>query len=52
MSGEFPILPQPYFMHFVFEALHRTDRFARYGFELLKRWNVPVAEHPDGLKEC
>ena len=46
------IQPQPYFMHYVFEALHRTDRFSRYGFELLKRWNVPVAEHPDGLKEC
>ncbi len=46
------IQPQPYFMHYVFEALHRTDRFSRYGFELLKRWKGMVAEHPDSLKEC
>lgn len=46
------IQPQPYFMHYVFEALHRTGRFPHCGFELLKRWSVPVAEHPDSLKEC
>ncbi len=46
------IQPQPYFMHYVFEALERTDRFSRYGFALLKRWKQIVAEHPDGLKEC
>ena len=46
------VQPQPYFMHYVFEALHRTGWFPRCGFDLLKRWKVLVAEHPDSLKEC
>lgn len=52
MTDRTLIQPQPYFMHFVFEALRRCESSGDYMFELLKRWNIPVAEHPQSLKEC
>ena len=52
MTDRSLLQPQPYFMHFVFEALHRTGYFGRYGFGLMKRWEDLAEEHPAGLKEC
>lgn len=45
------VLPQPFFMHFVFEALHKVDLFAEYGFKLLEKWKALAEECPGGLKE-
>ena len=48
------ILPtvQPYFMHFVFEALHKSGLFAEFGFQEIRKWKVLLDEHPSSLKEC
>lgn len=42
---------QPYFMHFVLEALSRTGLFETYGMRLLRRWTDMVSECDKGLKE-
>lgn len=42
---------QPYFMHFVFEALWKTDLYEKYGLAQIKRWESLVEENPSGLKE-
>lgn len=52
LTDESLLQPQPYFMHFVFDALRMCGEFGRYGFALLKRWDAVVAEHPESLKEC
>jgi alpha-L-rhamnosidase len=52
MKHDWPMLPQPYFMHFVFEALYINGAFDQYAGELLSKWFPLVAEHPSGLKEC
>lgn len=44
-------LVQPYFMHYVFEALHNAGLFEEYAFDLMKRWKVLLEEHPSSLKE-
>ncbi|MGI5894138.1 MAG: alpha-L-rhamnosidase C-terminal domain-containing protein [Candidatus Merdivicinus sp.] len=42
---------QPYFMHFVFEAVWKMGLFSRYGLELLQKW-IPMVETCDkGLQE-
>ena len=43
---------QPYFMHFVFEAIHQAGLFKEYGFRELRRWKALLDEHPTSLKEC
>ncbi len=43
---------QPYFMHFVFEALHQSGLFAEYGFREMRQWKALLDEHPTSLKEC
>lgn len=44
------INPQPYFMHFVFEAIDKAGIFDKYGIEQLLRWKQ-MAEFPKGLQE-
>lgn len=43
---------QPYFMHFVFEALAQAGLFREYGFREMGRWQALLDEHPSSLKEC
>ncbi len=52
LNHAWPVRPQPYFMHFVFDAVRRADAFDRYGRELLMLWKPLLEEHPHGLKEC
>ena len=42
---------QPYFMHFVFEALSKAELFGKYGLEQLLRWNELLKENEHTLKE-
>lgn len=42
---------QPYFMHFVLEAVHRCGLFQKYGLEILRKWIPLVEECSKGLKE-
>ncbi|MBR0391235.1 MAG: hypothetical protein IJK38_02820 [Oscillospiraceae bacterium] len=48
-----PSLPdyQPYFAHFVFQALWNTDLFDAYAIPLLQRWVPVVKACPKGLAE-
>ena len=43
---------QPYFMHFVFEALLKTGLFERYGLIQIKRWKNLLEECNSSLKEA
>jgi len=43
--------PQPYFMHFVFEALERAGCYNALAPGLLARWYSLVRENPTSLKE-
>lgn len=42
---------QPYFLHFVLNALHKTGLFEKYGLSIISRWGELLAENPSGLKE-
>lgn len=42
---------QPYFMHFIFQALSKTGLFQEYGYSQLKRWEKLIDENDSGLKE-
>ena len=42
---------QPYFMHFVFEALTKAGLFEKYGMKLLRRWQVLVEDCEKGMHE-
>ena len=42
---------QPYFMHFIFEALDQTGLFETYGLAQIRRWESLLDENPDALKE-
>ncbi len=42
---------QPYFMHYLLEALRRQGLFGKYGRALLQRWVEVVEECSKGLKE-
>ncbi len=42
---------QPYFMHFVFEALNHAGVFHKYGFDQMRRWKSLLDEHSSSLKE-
>ena len=44
------IMPQPYFMHFVLEAIYKTGLFEEYGMEQLRRWNGMI-KFEKGLQE-
>ena len=42
--------PQPYFMHFVMEAIYKTGLFEEYGLAQLKRWEC-MTDFEKGLQE-
>ncbi|WP_343246974.1 alpha-L-rhamnosidase N-terminal domain-containing protein [Diplocloster hominis] len=42
---------QPYFMHFVLEALGEAGMFEEYGLGQIRRWKDLLDENPDSLKE-
>ena len=42
---------QPYFMHFIFNALTKTGLFEKYGLSQIGRWEQLLKENPSGLKE-
>ncbi len=42
---------QPYFMHFVLEAVDKVGLFGEYGMKILDMWKPLVAECSKGLKE-
>ena len=44
------INPQPYFMHFVLEAIYKTDLFEEYGINQLMRWE-DMTKFGKGLQE-
>ncbi len=44
------ISPQPYFMHFVLEAIYKVGLFEQYGMEQLNRWKY-MTEFEKGLVE-
>lgn len=43
---------QPYFMHFVLEALSKVGLFEKYGLKEIKRWSALVKECKKGMKEA
>lgn len=44
------INPQPYFMHFVLEAIYKVGLFEKYGIQQLMRWKE-MTEFEKGLQE-
>lgn len=50
LNGELQDI-QPYFMHYLLEALRRHGLFGKYGQTLLQRWVEVVDECGKGLKE-
>lgn len=42
---------QPYFMHFVLDAVWRAGLFSRYGLDLIRRWIPMVKACSKGLQE-
>lgn len=43
---------QPYFMHFVLEAIYKTGLFEKYGIKEIKRWKALYEECSKGMKEA
>lgn len=46
------IQPQPYFCHFLFDAICSIGKFNEWGYALMERWRGIIEEHPSSLKEC
>lgn len=42
---------QPYFMHFVLDAVYESGLWSRYGMKLLQKWQVCLARTEKGLAE-
>ena len=42
---------QPYFMHYVIEAVYKTGLFGKYGMSLLRKWKVIVEDCEKGMHE-
>lgn len=51
MEDETLIDFQPYFAHYVLDALWKTGLFKRYGLELLNRWKPMISTCDKGLQE-
>ena len=45
------IQAQPYFMHFILNAIHHAGLFDKYGNEQMRRWGKLLSENEDSLKE-
>ena len=51
LDGTTELEIQPYFMHYVMEAVWKTGLFAEYGLPLLHLWDKQAAASPRGMKE-
>ncbi len=51
MRDEFPCDIQPYFAHFLFEAIFRNGLCNEYTLELAEKWKAPIKECDKGLVE-
>lgn len=51
MNEEFITDLQPYFMHYLFEALKKTGLYEKYAMKELRRWSVMTNECSKGLQE-
>ena len=51
ISDDTLIQAQPYFMHFVLNALAEFGLFEKYGLEQIRRWRALLEECPGSLKE-
>lgn len=51
MSDEIPGDYQPYFAHYLLEAIYSNGLREKYTLEVLERWKAPVKECPKGLVE-
>jgi len=51
LSDKSLIRPQPYFMHFVLEAVDKAGLFDRYGMDILRQWENAVDRSKLALKE-
>ncbi len=43
---------QPYFMHFVLDALYQAGLFGQYGLAQIRRWEKQIKECSKGMKEA
>lgn len=51
MRDEWPCSYQPYFAHFMFEAIYKAGLRDEFTLELLERWKAPIKECDKGLVE-
>jgi len=51
MSDEIEGDYQPYFAHYLLEAVYRNDLQEEFTLPILERWKTPVRECPKGLAE-
>ncbi len=51
MNEEFITDLQPYFMHYLFEALKKTGLYDKYAMNQLRRWSVMTDKCSKGLQE-
>ncbi len=42
---------QPYFAHFLLDAVVKTDTFEKYGMDIISRWFPMIEDSPKGLAE-
>ena len=52
MTDKSLLQPQPYFCHFLFDAICSIGKFNQWGYTLMERWRNIIDEHPSSLKEC
>lgn len=51
MADEIPGDYQPYFAHFLLEAIYRNDLRDKYTLKVVDKWKAPIAECEKGLVE-
>ncbi len=51
LDNEDMMIAQPYFMHYVIDAVYKTGFFDEYGLNLIRKWEKLVNECDKGMKE-
>lgn len=51
LDNEEMMIAQPYFMHYVIDAVYKAGLFEEYGLKLIRKWEKLVNECEKGLKE-
>ena len=51
VTDETLIKPQPYFMHYVLEAIYKVGLYDEYGLLLIRKWKVMTDECDKGMRE-